>query len=357
MNKIYLPATMIAISTLASSLCAWDALADDKPAATNQDAKEKSAMVIRSAEEIPYANYDSLRGRRWLTYDTSLPILQEAQRLEKEGLRKQALDMYQDAYKETPFWRVQVDLAYAQARAGQYLSAARNLQDAILFTDDAHPLHTREEIHAVYHFVQKHVGAIHLSVNVPDVRITVDSEWVRDWPYHGVIFVTPDDKHEIKAVKTGYWVQRAYVNVKAGEVKDLKIAMQERVLSQLVAFERPMHVSLNRYAAVDPEAQTGKTWPRNLMIASGVAMGLGVGGLAGGLVLVNSAKEDSARTVATGVAFTGGMLLGLGVTGLVIGIASRPDPAPPMVQITPQVVRNQHGNTTGAGVTVSGTLP
>ncbi|MDI3281761.1 PEGA domain-containing protein [Polyangium sp. 15x6] len=282
---------------------------------------------------------------------TSQKHLREAQRLEKEGKMQEALDEYQTAYDYQPLSDVQAELGFAQARMGLFLPAARNLGEVLMFSHvQDRTVHTDEEVRAVFMAVKARVGAILPRVNIPGARITVDGEQVRDWPSSEVIYVEPG-KHHVKAIADDYYFYETSVEVQAGEEKTLSIAMQRRIQSHYVAFPAtPMNISI--HANISKASKDDQpTWPRNLMIASGVTMGLGVGGLATGLVFVNNAESKSSAATWTGVAAAGGMLLGLGVIGMSVGIASRPEPPPPNVIITPQFAKG------AGGVQVTGALP
>ncbi|WP_170319941.1 hypothetical protein, partial [Polyangium spumosum] len=158
------------------------------------------------------------------------------------------------------------------------------------------------------------------------------------------VFVEPGN-HAIKAMKGGYWLNQTFVKIGPGERQPLSIAMQLRYESHHVAFGRP--VSLNINANLGERSEP--TWPRNLMIASGVGIGLGLGGLITGLIMNVNAPDDGTVTTGKGLAYAGGIVGALSVTGLIIGIASRP--TPPNVIIQPQVSND------GGGIGVSGVIP
>ncbi|MDI1435687.1 hypothetical protein [Polyangium sorediatum] len=299
---------------------------------------------------IPPSSYASARAHE-LFYPTVMRLLREAQALEKEGKAQAALDKYQDAYDRQRLSDVQTELAFAQARMGLYLPAARNLAEvlALGYAKDR-TVHTDEEIHAVHKAVKARLGTILPRVNIPGVRLTVDGEQVTDWPFAEEFYVEPG-KHTIKAIANGYYFNETTVELKAGEQKVLNIAMQQRIQSHYVAFPAaPMNVSIHANIST-ATTNDPPTWPRNLMIASGVGMGLGVVGLGTGLVFVNNAESKSDAATWTGVAATGALLLGLGVTGLIIGLASRPEPPPPSFVITPQFAKG------AGGVQFTGTIP
>ncbi|MDC0747552.1 hypothetical protein [Polyangium mundeleinium] len=299
--------------------------------------------------EIPYTSYTTGRAHE-LFYPPALRLLREAQALEKEGKAQAALDKYRDAYDRQRLSDVQLELAFAQARMGLYLPAARNLAEVMAIGYvKGRTVHTDEEVHAVRKAVKARIGTIVPRVNIPGVRLTVDGEEVTDWPFSEEFYVEPGT-HTIKSIADGYYFNETTVELKAGEQKVLNIAMQQRIQSHYVAFPAaPMNVSI--HANISRATNDPPTWPRNLMIASAVSMGLGIGGLATGLVFVNNAESKSDAATWTGVAAAGGMLLGLGVIGMGIGVASRPEPPPPNVIITPQFAKG------AGGVQVTGTIP
>jgi hypothetical protein len=159
-------------------------------------------------------------------------------------------------------------------------------------------------------------------------------------------------KHFIKAIKSGYWLNQTDVELAAGEQKDLSIAMQERVHSQHIAYATPVNVQMKLQGGISQEA--APMWPRNLMIASGVGMAVGVGALATGLIISDKATGAKAET-SQGVAIAGGLVSALSLGGLIIGlasIASRPAPQP-VINIQPTLTQDAKG--AGGGVAVSGT--
>ncbi|MRG93048.1 PEGA domain-containing protein [Polyangium spumosum] len=279
-------------------------------------------------------------------------MLVEAQALEKEGKIQEALDKYRDAYELNDGPSVQIELAFAQARAGLHLPCARHIQDLFAFWSARDfALHTLDEVRSVHAYCKKHVGTIVPRVNIPGVRITVDGNHVTDWPFHEELFVEPG-KHIVKANASGYWQNQTDVEVKAGEHKTLDIAMQQKVHSQYVAFPAPTQIHFNINANLSTGSKSDQpTWPRNLMVASGIGMGLGAGALALGLVLRSDEAGGQSSGVWTGVAAGGGVLAGISLAGLIIGLANRPDPPPPNVIIQPQIAKD------GGGVQVSGAIP
>lgn len=298
---------------------------------------------------IPYTSYTSHRSKE-MFFLRSREILMKAQALEKEGRTEEALEAYDNALHQQPLIDVQVEVALAQARAGNYLPAARRLQE-VLATGHASGLtvHTSEELWTYLNAIKPFIGTIAIRVNVPDTRITLDGEEVAEWPYLNEFYVEPG-KHHIKATKLGFWMNQTAVEVGKGERKDLSIAMQERVHSQIIGFERPVNFNLN--TSTTNGSESNPSWPAKVMIGSAFGIGLGTGALVVGLVQGNNAKDESAVTAWTGVASAGGILLGLGLVGMgigVAGIASRPTPTP-KVYITPQIAKD------GGGVQLAGSI-
>ncbi|MDI1446274.1 hypothetical protein [Polyangium sp. 6x1] len=355
MKHLHLASTVLLAVLVSSSV----ALADepsappyDPGAATKIFSAPRPTEPIEVPEvmKIPYTDLNTDRALLSLYDAPTRKRLQEAQALEKAGKTQEALEKYQDAHVHHHLPDTQLELGFAQARAGLFLPCARNIQAVIAFWAlREYALHPVEEVRAVQIYCARHVGTVALRINIPDVRITVDGELVMDWPYHDEVYVEPGS-HEIKAMASGYWLNETHVDIKAGERKELRIAMQQRVHAQYVAFPAaPTNISINanlsRASKDDPP-----TWPKNLMVASGIGMGLGVAGLAVGLVLVNNAESKSSAATWTGVAAAGGLMTGLSLTGLIIGLANRPEPPPPNVIITPQFAKG------GAGVQLTGTL-
>ncbi|MDC0747738.1 hypothetical protein [Polyangium mundeleinium] len=351
MKYLLLASTVLLAVSVSSAALADEP--DDPGAATKIYSAPPPTEPIKVPEvmKIPYTDFNTDRALMTLYHAATRKRLLEAQALEKAGKTQEALETYQDAYAHQGLPDTQLELGFAQARAGMMLPCARNIQAVIAFwTLRDYALHPVEEVRSVLAYCAKRVGTIALRVNIPGARITVDGELVMDWPYHDEFYVEPGG-HEIKANASGYWMNETHVDIKAGERKELRIAMQQRIHSQYVAFPAaPMNVSIHanisRTSKDDPP-----TWPKGLMVASGVGMGLGVAGLATGLVFVNNAESKSSAATWTGVAAAGGMLLGLGVTGLIIGMANRPEPPPPNVIITPQFAKGE------GGVQLSGTMP
>jgi hypothetical protein len=350
MKYLHLASTVLFAISFTSSALGEEP--DDPRAATKMLSAPPPTEPIQVPEvmKIPYTDFNTNRALKTLYHAPTRKLLQEAQALEKAGKTQEALEKYQDAYAHHGLPDTQLELGFAQARAGMMLPCARNIQAVMAFWAlRDYALHPVEEVRAVLAFCAKHVGTIALRINIPGVRITVDGELVMDWPYHDDIYVEPGG-HEIKANASGYWMNETHVDIKAGERKELRIAMQQRIHSQYVAFPAaPMNISI--HANISKAPNDPPTWPRNLMTASGVSMGLGVVGLVTGLVFVNNAESKSDAATWTGVAATGGLLLGLGVTGLIVGLAYRPEPSPPNVIITPQFARGE------GGVQVTGTIP
>jgi hypothetical protein len=300
---------------------------------------------------IVHTSYTSDRAHAMFSRET-LKLLREAQALEKGGHVQEAIDKYQDAYDLQPLSDTETELAFAQARAGLWLPAARHLQEVLRNRSvRQNTVHTTEEVRAVFLAAKAHVGTILLHVNVPDVRITVDGEEVKEWPYHEEFYVEPG-KHFIKGIKTGYWLNQTEVALAAGEQKQLSIAMQARVHSQHIGYWMPISVNMNMQMGAPPEVPT---WPTKLMIVSGLGVGLGAGALATGLVL-RDRDDGTTSPTWTGVAVAGGMLGGLSLAGLLIGaaaIAGRPSPPPIILQ--PVISRDsKSSDVEGGGVAVNG---
>ncbi len=334
MKHLYLASTVLLAVSVSSSVARAD-----EPAAT---APSPQAPII------PYTSYTSVRSKE-MFFPTAMPHLKKAQALEKEGKTQEALEKYAEAYFVQPLTDVEVEVALAQARAGLYLPAARTLQ-TVLSSQYANGLtvHSREDLMKYLNAIKRHIGTIEMKINVSGVRVTVDGEYVRDWPYFSEFYVEPG-RHTVKAVRSGYWQNQTEVEVQKGEQKELSIAMQERINSHYVAFPSPpINFSINANLSTGSK-EDQPTWPKGLMVASGVGLALGLGGLATGVLMAQRSPEQAGTWY--GVAVGGGILSALSVGGLVIGIANRPDPAPPNVIITPQVAKD------GGGVQVSGTMP
>ncbi|MDI3291792.1 PEGA domain-containing protein [Polyangium sp. 15x6] len=300
--------------------------------------------------KIPYASYTSHRAVLAFS-QRQREILIEAQALEKAGKIQEALDRYKDAFDILPYSDATLELAFAQARAGLFLAAARNIQDVMTtFAGlDSYKLYSLAEVREVFAYVKKYIGTINIRLNIPGARVTVDGEVVKDWPYHEEIYVEAG-KHSVKAIADGYYTNQTDIEIEAGERKAVQIAMQQRIQGHYLAFpatpiKTSIHADISRATNNDQP-----TWPKGLMIASGVGMWLGVAALAVGLVQVNNAESKSAAATWTGVATVGGILGGLSLTGLIIGLVNRPEPPPPNVIITPQFAKG------AGGVQVTGTL-
>ncbi|MDI1432072.1 hypothetical protein [Polyangium sorediatum] len=301
--------------------------------------------------EIPYTVYTTDRALMTTFHESTRKLLLEAQALEKAGKVAAALEKYQDAYAHNSLPDTQLELGLAQARAGLFLPCARNIQDVIAFWAlRDYKLHPVTEVRTVLAYCAKRLGTIALRINIAGVRITVDGELVMDWPYHDEIYVEPGG-HEIKANASGYWMNETHVDIKAGERKELRIAMQQRIHAQYVQFPTPpIHFNINANLSNGAKGDQ-PTWPRNLMIGSGVGLAFGLGGLVTGLIMNVNAPDDGTVTTGKGLAYAGGILSALSVGGLVIGLASRPEPPPPNVIITPQIAKD------GGGVQFTATTP
>ncbi|MDI1480111.1 hypothetical protein [Polyangium sp. y55x31] len=299
--------------------------------------------------KIPYATLTS--GRALSTwFPETLKLIREAQALEKEGKTSEALDKYRDAWEIEPYTNTYAELGLAEARAGNLLACARNLQVALQSWTPHYPMvRPVELLREVLAHCKKDLGQLVIRINVPDVRVTIDGEDIREWPYFSEIYVEPG-KHHIKAAKLGYWMNQTTVEVGARERKPLSIAMQPKYETHFIGFSRPVNFSVNANLATGGKNEE-PTWPRNLMIGSGIGMGLGVGAVVTGLVLRNDGSGGQSSAAWTGVAAAGGILTGLSLTGLIIGIASRPPEPPPNVIIQPSVSND------GAGVQLTGTIP
>ncbi|MDC0746421.1 hypothetical protein [Polyangium mundeleinium] len=294
--------------------------------------------------KIPYASLTSGRALR-VWFDDALGLLREAQALEKEGKLAEALEKYRDALRIEPYTNTYAEVGLAEARAGNLLACARNLQTAIQPWTPHYPMvRPIELLREVYTYCKKDLGNIAIKINVPDVRVTIDGEDIREWPYFAEIHVEPG-KHTIKAKKDSYWVNQTEVEVGPGERKPLSIAMQPKYETHFIGFSRPVNFTVNASLSTAGAKDDQPTWPRNLMIASSVGLAVGLGGLVTGLVM-----RDDTSSAWTGVAVGGGILGALSIGGLGIGIASRPSPPPPNVIITPQIAKD------GGGVQLAGTL-
>ncbi|MDI1442910.1 hypothetical protein [Polyangium sp. 6x1] len=339
MKFLHLASTVLLVVSVSSSA----ARADELSAPASSPKAPDAPKVI-----IPYTSYTSPRSVE-MFWSRCRESLMKAQALEKAGKTQEALDEYDRAVNLQGLTDVEIERTLAQARAGNYLPAARQLQE-VLSSQYASGLtvHSREDLTKYLKAIKQYIGTIEIRVNVPGVRITIDGEDVKDWPYFSEFYVEPG-MHHIKAMRSGYWLNQTDVEVGRGEKKDLSIAMQERVHSHYVAFPvTPMNVSINanisRVSQDDPP-----TWPRNLMIGSGVGLGLGLGGLATGVLMAQKSPEQAGTWY--GVAVGGGILSALSVSGLVIGLANRPEPPPPNVIITPQFAKD------GGGVQFTGAMP
>ncbi|MDI1483517.1 hypothetical protein [Polyangium sp. y55x31] len=340
--KHLLLASTVLLAVSASSL----ALADDPSRAMAEPLVAPSpARPVKVPENlvIPYTNYNTDRALVSLFHSATRKRLQEAQALEKAGKTQEALEKYQDAHAHHGLPDTQLELGFAQARAGLFLPCARSIQAVVAFWAlRDYALHSLEEVRAVQAYCARHVGTIALRINIPGVRINVDGELVMDWPYNDEIYVEPG-KHFIKAIADGYYHNQTDFEIEAGERKTLNIAMQHRIQSQYVAFPAaPLNISINASLStttkVDPP-----TWPKSLMIASGVGMAVGLGALVTGLVFVNNADSKSEASTWTGVAAVGGIVSAMSLGGFLIGFASRPEPPPPNVIITPQFAKDGGG--------------
>ncbi|MDC0741095.1 hypothetical protein [Polyangium mundeleinium] len=333
---------LLAVSVSSSVSLAEEGVGVSAPASTEP-------TEVPENLKIPYTVYTTDRAIMTLFHASTRKLLLEAQALEKAGKVAAALEKYQDAYAHNSLPDTQLELGLAQARAGLFLPCARNIQDVIAFWAlRDYKLHPVEEVRTVLAYCAKRVGTIALRINIAGVRITVDGELVMDWPYHDEIYVEPGS-HEIKANASGYWMNETHVDIKAGERKELRIAMQQRIHAQYVQFPTPpLHFNINANLSSGAKGDP-PTWPKGLMVVSGVGMGLGVG--AAGIGFGLASKGDASANTWYAVGAVGCGLVGLSLTGLIIGMANRPEPPPPNVIITPQIAKD------GGGVQFTATTP
>jgi hypothetical protein len=130
------------------------------------------------------------------------------------------------------------------------------------------------------------------------------------------------------------------VTVGAGEMKDVLMAMEPQVMQKVADLPNQFGIRVGRRLP-PPEAPT---WPRTLIIASGVGLGIsltvGLSGLY--LAATNDAGAD-AYAMGSGMILGGAIGLGLSVTGIVVGIAATPPPPQPVITISPALAKNQVG--------------
>ena len=124
-----------------------------------------------------------------------------------------------------------------------------------------------------------------------------------------------------------YWPAIVDVEVKAGDVQEVSIEMQQRA-NQTVMF---------RVAPIFPFLQTEREvappWVRPVLIASGAGIGLSLAvGLTGVALMATGGNQSSQQTYNTGLGLMIGGSAGLGLSlfGLIVGIVSTP-PTPPLL--------------------------
>jgi len=293
--------------------------------------------ALPSARAEPEVSLPDLSG---LVRPEVLTILERAQRAEREGNMDEALRAYQEAHQRNDCAAVTVELALAELRAGFTVTGARHLRYGILVAPL--PLSKRSPRYLTQKLVdaKRTIGTLLVRTNVDKASLDVDGAFRWEYPDMAEIYVTPDEEHKITATREGYWTSHTTAKVGAGETKDVLLAMEPQVMQKIVNL--PTRVAAN-VSSRSPEAPT---WPKTLMIASGVVLGTSLGvGIAGVAVWADAKERGAAEAQAAGLGMLigGGMGLGLSVMGLVVGIASTPPPPQPVITISPDVSKNHVG--------------
>lgn len=279
------------------------------------------------------------------------------------------LEYFYRAQEIAPSAATDGEVGLAELRAGHPVPALRWLERAVSGYQFKILPRSEEHYKRKIEVARGQVATLSVVVNQPGSVVNVDGTVVRDWPFHDHIYVLPG-KHEVKATKVGYWMSHTQLDVKAGQVEEIRLALQPRDPETVRTIHIPAQISMGN--------QEQPTWPMPVIIASGIVLGVSSGMLIGGLVAFTSAQSTAeaaaARVVArspagcsdplnasdcklmneandsTGknIAIVGGIGAGLGLTGLIIGFAGRP--TPPSLIIQPAVGLN------GAGASVMGTF-
>ena len=80
---------------------------------------------------------------------------------------------------------------------------------------------------------RKEVGTINVAVTVDQAIVDVDGETIRNWPFFDRIYVMPG-KHEVKAMRLGYYSSHSNVTIVAGETREVTLALQPRVSTEMI---------------------------------------------------------------------------------------------------------------------------
>jgi hypothetical protein len=267
-----------------------------------------------------------------------LAILERAQKAEREGDMDEALRVYGEAQHKTDCSAVSVELALAELRAGHTVSGARHLRYAILVSPM--PLSKRSSRYLTQKLVdaKRTIGTLLIRTNMVKASLDVDGEFRWEYPDMAEIYVSPGEEHKITATREGYWTSHTTAKVGAGETKDVLMAMEPQVTQKIINL--PTRVAAN-VSSRPPEAPT---WPRTLIIAGSVGLGVSVtvGGL-GIYLAATSEKQSDAYGMGSGMIVGGLLGLGLSLTGIGVGIASTPPPPQPVITISPDLSKNHLG--------------
>jgi hypothetical protein len=263
-------------------------------------------------------------------------LLVRAREADVEGRLNDALAIYAEAYAKFPTSVVSAEIGLAELRAKQYVQAARHLRWAL--TLGGYPF-TRRPLEYLLDKLgeaKRKVGTLQVRTNVDHARLSVDGTAHYAWPTVMELYVTPDDPHELRLTREGFWPAQEKVTISAGETKDVFLSMEERTIERIVRL--PTRIA----ATVSMDPVTGReqaVWPRHLLIASSGVLGASVAvGLSGIVLVATNEKQSGAFTAGTGMMIGSAVGAGLSLFGIGAAIASMPPAPTPKIELSPEIV-------------------
>lgn len=190
------------------------------------------------------AGRDDMPWNRGVPADTrtaAREVFLEGNRLFKIPLFSQAVEKYGEAIAKWKHPAFYFNLALTLINLGRYLEARDSLVRATEY--GAEPLREDryEEARKQLVEVEKHLGRIRVTCEIPGVEVMLDGARLMVGPGERVVWVTPQ-AHDLIAKKAAYRTQDAHVDVKAGAIAAVVMAPRKLIEDRPWAVWKPWAV-------------------------------------------------------------------------------------------------------------------
>jgi hypothetical protein len=202
------------------------------------------APNIAGGDDMPWN-----RGVDAETRSAARAIFLEGNRLFKIPLFSQAVEKYNEALAKWQHPAFHFNLALTEINLGQYLEARDSLLRAVQYGPAPLRQDRYDEAKKQLVEVEKHLGRVRVTCDIPGVEVTLDGAKVLIGPGERVAWVVPR-AHDLTATKSAYRAQEVHVTVAAGATENVAMSPHKLIEDRPWAVWKPWAVVMTGAAIV-----------------------------------------------------------------------------------------------------------